>query len=56
MSLQVRVSFYKEDVEAGFMTFEVGDGQSKTEFFTSDNLKGSAWTDMGDVTTVSMSG
>ena len=53
---QVRFSFYNKDVEAGFMNFVVPSGTSKSEFFSSANLRGSAWNDMADHNTVSFGG
>ena len=54
---QVRVSFYKEDVEVGFLNFVNPSGVTKTDFFNQENLVGSAWTDMDTyTTTVSLDG
>ena len=52
----MRISFYNKDVEAGFLNFVVPSGQSKTEFFSSANLRGTAWTDMADAIALSFDG
>ena len=46
----MRVSFYKEDVEVGFVNFVNPSGGTKTNFFSSSNLVGSSGVDMRDHT------
>ena len=43
---EVRLSFYKDDVEVAFLNFEPPSSSTKSNFFSHANLRGSTWTDM----------